>query len=110
MEIIMMKLCCILAMMIPMVMSDCKLNGQVYKNGDMVPSQDCNICTCIGTGIACTEVFCPSVTCTINGVVYKKGARVPVDSCNTCTCMGLEKIVCTDMACIPIIRPPSARI
>jgi len=40
----------------------CTVDGVVYEDGESVPSDDCNECSCDGGSVSCTERECDTGT------------------------------------------------
>lgn len=59
----------------------CEVGGETYRQGETVPSEDCNECVCDLQGaVACTEMACPTevgmanpaaVQCSVDGHKYE---------------------------------------
>ncbi|XP_072922836.1 kielin/chordin-like protein [Hemitrygon akajei] len=59
--------------------ADCSLNGQVYLNGEKVPSGDpCTDCSCQDGDVHCAAVSCQAVTC-------RNPTQEPGECCPRCT-------------------------
>jgi hypothetical protein len=80
--------------------SGCVLDGETYRDGQSVPSQDgCNTCFCSDGQVACTAVDC-FAGCLHQGTVYQPFERVPAgDDCNTCHCLEDGTVSCTMVEC-----------
>lgn len=92
----------------------CTQGGRVYKDGESVPSGDCNSCTCSNGAIQCTLIACnpqPVITCMHGGRVYQPGDTFQDDkSCNKCTCHENGGVSCTEINCpLPAPQPACRR-
>jgi hypothetical protein len=69
---------------------NCVYDGQVYADGDAVPSGDCNGCGCSNGEIFCTQIACADPVC--------MDGETTDDGCNSCSCSG-GQWVCTNVFC-----------
>jgi hypothetical protein len=85
-------------------------NG-TFNVGDSVPAPDgCNTCACTAQGIRCTMRGCPSPgpgdACTYGGKTYAADATFrSTDGCNSCSCASDGSVICTEVACAPVVEP-----
>ncbi|XP_052812213.1 U-reduvitoxin-Pr11a-like [Mya arenaria] len=90
---------------------DCDYAGTLHKTGESFPSTDgCNNCFCSNGAVACTLKFCLPINngnCTYGGASYQAGESFKAqDGCNTCSCNSFGRVMCTEMACLPLVTPP----
>ncbi len=51
----------------------CVYNGETYRPGSIIPSGDCNTCTCAAGQIACTLIACPPDGPCVFDTTYRYG-------------------------------------
>ena len=75
--------------------ASCSYGEKLYKDGEAMPSMDCNRCSCDGTRVACTLMACPP-----KEEDHTTELEFNPFDCNKCNLKGLHPI-CTLKACPP---------
>ncbi|XP_034389852.1 kielin/chordin-like protein [Cyclopterus lumpus] len=102
------------------VCDGCNFNGRGCFNGERfpLPTDHCQLCSCLNGGVVCMHVSCPSVACVRpstppgeccpvctgiclhRGKEYQSGSSFtsPSDSCSSCSCLN-EVVNCQKRPC-----------